>query len=196
VALVASPHAPQPARPESRGKAVWLAWVVAARGGDREAFAALHGHFSGLVHAILIARVPASDAGDLTQDVFVTLMQKLGTLEDDQAFPAWLMQLARSRAARHHRDTPKHEPLPDDPPQAAPDRSGWPDGRKVLAALQRLPEAYAETLAMRLIEGLSGPEIAERTGLSPGSVRVNLHRGLARLREALGLSNPEGGPDE
>jgi RNA polymerase sigma-70 factor (ECF subfamily) len=34
---------------------------------------------------------------------------------------------------------------------------------------------------------MSGPEIAERTGLSPGSVRVNLHRGMAKLREALGL---------
>jgi RNA polymerase sigma-70 factor (ECF subfamily) len=38
---------------------------------------------------------------------------------------------------------------------------------------------------LRLVEGLSGPEIAARTGLSPGSVRVNLHRGMALLRDAL-----------
>lgn len=169
----------------------WKAWVAQARSGDRDAFAALHGHFAGLVHAIVIARVPPDDAADLTQDVFITMMQKLGTLDDDQAFPAWLMQLARHRAARHHRDAPRHEPLPDEPQATAPDRSGWPDGRKVIAALQKLPEAYAETLAMRLIEGLSGPEIAERTGLSPGSVRVNLHRGMAKLREALGLPTRE-----
>ena len=38
---------------------------------------------------------------------------------------------------------------------------------------------------MRLVEGLTGPEIAERTGLTPGSVRVNLHRGIQLLRERL-----------
>jgi RNA polymerase sigma-70 factor (ECF subfamily) len=42
-------------------------------------------------------------------------------------------------------------------------------------------------MAMRLIEGMTGPEIAERTGLTAGSVRVNLHRGMAMLREKLGL---------
>jgi RNA polymerase sigma-70 factor (ECF subfamily) len=35
------------------------------------------------------------------------------------------------------------------------------------------------------VEGLSGPEIAERTGLTPGSVRVNLHRGMKMLRDKL-----------
>ena len=64
------------------------------------------------------------------------------------------------------------------------------------AALAALPEAYAETLALRLVEGLTGPEISERTGLTPGSVRVNLHRGMALLREKLGLPPKEGSSDE
>ena len=53
---------------------------------------------------------------------------------------------------------------------------------RVLACLQRLPDAYRETLVWRLVEGLTGPEIAARTGMTEGSVRVNLHRGLALLR--------------
>ena len=53
----------------------------------------------------------------------------------------------------------------------------------MLAAIQGLPEAYRETLVMRLCEGMSGPEIAEVTGLEPGSVRINLHRGMKLLRE-------------
>ena len=56
----------------------------------------------------------------------------------------------------------------------------------VLRLVQSLPESYRETLALRLIEGLTGPEIAVRTGLTPGSVRVNLHRGMRLLREKLG----------
>jgi RNA polymerase sigma-70 factor (ECF subfamily) len=59
---------------------------------------------------------------------------------------------------------------------------------QVLAALRALPEAYQETMILRLVEGLTGPEIAEQTGLSPGSVRVNLHRGMRLLRERLGIS--------
>lgn len=41
---------------------------------------------------------------------------------------------------------------------------------------------------MRLVEGLTGPEIAERTGITPDSVRVNLHRGMKMLRERLTAS--------
>jgi DNA-directed RNA polymerase specialized sigma24 family protein len=44
---------------------------------------------------------------------------------------------------------------------------------------------------------MTGPEIAEQTGLSPGSVRVNLHRGMKLLRERLGITTeapPEAEP--
>ncbi len=39
---------------------------------------------------------------------------------------------------------------------------------------------------MRLVEGLTGPEIANLSGLTPASVRVNLSRGMKMLREKLG----------
>ena len=51
--------------------------------------------------------------------------------------------------------------------------------------IRTLPVAYRETLILRLVEGLTGPEIAERTGLTAASVRVNLHRGMALLRGKL-----------
>jgi RNA polymerase sigma-70 factor (ECF subfamily) len=47
-------------------------------------------------------------------------------------------------------------------------------------------------LVLRLVEGMSGKEIAEETGLTAESVRVNLHRGMKQLRERLGLSAVEG----
>jgi RNA polymerase sigma-70 factor (ECF subfamily) len=55
----------------------------------------------------------------------------------------------------------------------------------VLAAIRALPEAYRETLVLRLVEGMTGPEIAQRTGLTAASVRVNLHRGMKQLRARL-----------
>src|SRR5438132_3687830 len=172
-------------------RARWVGWVAAARFGDKAAFASLHGHFAGMVHAIVISRVSASDAKDLVQDVFLIAMQRLSTLEDDAAFGGWLAQVARNRAAKHVRDAPQTAELDDEIPGHVPSDEA-PDTRKVLKALRELPEAYRETLAMRLIEGLSGPEIAERTGLTPGSVRVNLHRGMQQLKAALGISDGGG----
>ena len=59
-----------------------------------------------------------------------------------------------------------------------------------------LPDAYRETLMLRLVEGLTGPEIAERTGLTPASVRVNLHRGMKLLRTALNRCEPMTAPND
>ena len=59
------------------------------------------------------------------------------------------------------------------------------DAFLVIGAIRTLPEAYRETLIMRLVEGMTGPEIAERTGLTADSVRVNLCRGMKLLRERL-----------
>ena len=58
-------------------------------------------------------------------------------------------------------------------------------GFGLLDQIRALPERYRETLAMRLVEGMTGPEIAQRTGLTEGSVRVNLCRGMKILRERL-----------
>ena len=55
----------------------------------------------------------------------------------------------------------------------------------ILATIRTLPEAYREPLILRLVEGMTGPEIAARTGLKHGSVRVNLCRGMQLLREKL-----------
>lgn len=60
------------------------------------------------------------------------------------------------------------------------------EAAQVLAVIQRLPDAYRETLVLRLVQGLTGPEIAELTGLTADSVRVNLHRGFKLLRDAMG----------
>jgi len=69
--------------------------------------------------------------------------------------------------------------------------AGWPrqsaeDAFLVLGLIRGLPEAYRDTLILRLVEGMTGPEIAKVTGLTPDSVRVNLCRGMKLLREMAG----------
>jgi RNA polymerase sigma-70 factor (ECF subfamily) len=159
--------------------------VAAARRGDREAFGRLYERFQPMVHGILLARVPRADAEDLVQEVFLRAMERLSTLRSDDAFSPWLAAIARNRARDHWRRGEDTVELPEEVP-GAPHPEG--SALTVLAAIRRLPDAYRETLVLRLVEGMTGPEIAERTGLTPGSVRVNLHRGMEKLREALGRS--------
>ena len=157
--------------------------VLAARDGDSAAFGRLYERYARLVHGVLLARVPRADVDDLVHEVFLQALRRLASLRDPAAFAAWLAAIARNRARDHHRGTRDEVSLPDDV-AGAPHPEGA--AMTVLAAIRRLPEAYRETLVLRLVEGLTGPEIAERTGLQPGSVRVNLHRGMHLLREALG----------
>jgi RNA polymerase sigma-70 factor (ECF subfamily) len=159
--------------------------VAAARDGDRGAFARLYARYAPMVHGLLLARVPREDADDLAQEVFLQALRRLPSLRDPDAFGGWLAAIARNRARDHHRRGEETVELPAELPGRP-----HPEGAAlaVLAAIRGLPEAYRETLVLRLVEGMTGPEIAERTGLTPGSVRVNLHRGMRLLREALGGS--------
>jgi RNA polymerase sigma-70 factor, ECF subfamily len=156
--------------------------VEAARSGDRLAFESLYRRFAPMVHGILLARVPRLDVEDLVQEVFLTVFRRLSTLREPAAFPGWLAMIARNRATDHLRRVPPTEELREDLPASDATET---EARAILRIIRTLPEAYRETLILRLIEGMTGPEIAGRTGLTPGSVRVNLHRGMARLREAL-----------
>ena len=52
----------------------------------------------------------------------------------------------------------------------------------------RLIALNVHDAVLRLVEGMTGPEIAARTGLTAASVRVNLHRGMKLLREKLGFA--------
>jgi RNA polymerase sigma-70 factor, ECF subfamily len=160
--------------------------VAAALRGERDAFARLYERYGPVVHGALIARVPAQDADDITQDVFVVALRRLWMLRQGDSVGGWLLAIARARAADYWRQVAPREQVAAGTAAQAPSLAPRADAARVLSALRELPDAYREVLAMRLIEGLSGPEIAERSGLTPGSVRVNLHRGMKLLRKKLG----------
>jgi len=158
----------------------------AARAGDRAAFGALYERYARTVHGVLLAHAYRDDVDDLVQDVFVSAMTRLHSLRDPEAFGAWVGAIARNSARMHHRSRRSTQPLSE----ALHARGGSPDAgvqaAEVMAALRRLPERFREPLVLRLVEGMSGEEIARQTGLSHGTVRVYLHHGMAQLRELLG----------
>ena len=154
----------------------------AARQGNRVAFGRLYERYCRMVHGILLARVPPWEVDDLVQDVFLSALRQLGNLRDDGAFGGWLAMIARNRAHDYHRRMHDWTELPENLPAA--DRPSA-EAVAALEAIRRLPAAYRETLILRLVEGMTGDEIAARTGMTAASVRVNLHRGMKQLRHIL-----------
>ncbi len=120
----------------------------------------------------------------MVHDVFLQALERLPTLRDPAAFGPWILAIARNRATDHHRRRREEGGLSEDLP-APPSHED--EAVRVLELIRSLPDAYRETLVLRLVEGMSGPEISERTGLKAGSVRVNLYRGMQRLREKLNV---------
>lgn len=165
--------------------------VQAAQAGDRAAFGVLYERFSGYVYSILLARLPRQAAEDLVQDVFLQALERLPSLREPAAFPGWIAAIARHRATDSVRK-PQADQMNDDVnnPDRRAARDASPhlraEAAEIIEAIRHLPEAYRETLVLRLVQGLTGPEIAGVTGLTPDSVRVNLHRGFKLLRESLG----------
>ncbi len=167
--------------------------VDRACSGDRAAWACLYERFAPMVHAVLLSRVDPADADDLAHDVFVKAMRRLPTLREPGAVGPWLATAARNRATSLVRWRLRLKRLVLARPSESATTGDGLDAEEVLAAIRSLPEAYRETLLMRLAAQMSGPEIAARTGLSHGSVRVNLARGMKLLRERLGGSLGVGG---
>jgi RNA polymerase sigma-70 factor (ECF subfamily) len=172
--------AAQPALKES----VDAPLVEAVRRGDSDAFGRLYDLYGPMVHGILLARVPYDEVDDLVQDVFLLAFKRIHTLREAGAFGGWLAMITRNRAVDFHRRKRETQQLPEN---LARPRSVDPEAAEALRLIRTLPDAYRETLVLRLVEGMTGPEIAERTGLTPASVRVNLHRGMKQLREKMGM---------
>jgi RNA polymerase sigma-70 factor (ECF subfamily) len=153
-----------------------------------------------MVHGVLLAKAPVGEVEDLVQDVFLLALRRLSTLRENGSFGAWLAAIARNLANDYRRRSAPEDQLSVDASDNEVElrmSSGDHEGQAaaILDVIRSLPGAYREPLILRLVEGMTGPEIAARTGLTPGSVRVNLHRGMQQLRARLSLS-PSGSKPE
>jgi RNA polymerase sigma-70 factor, ECF subfamily len=157
--------------------------VRAAQAGDGVAFGTLYERYERTIHGVLLAYVCYHDAEDLMQDVFVKALEQLSSLREPIAFCGWLISIARRTAIDHQRARKSSVHRPYLPTTSKPPSI---EAFAILEVIQRLPDSYRETLILRLVEGMTGPEIAERTGLTADSVRVNLCRGMKLLRASLG----------
>jgi RNA polymerase sigma-70 factor (ECF subfamily) len=154
-----------------------------------------------------------ADAEDVTQDVLVQVVRKLGTFRGEAALPTWLHRVTVNAALNHRRKKAnRHEESPRDPldqfeadgHQSGPVRS-WsvqPDElalareqqQLIEAAIAGLPEMYRDVYVLADVEGLPNAEIGEMLGLSVPAVKSRLHRARLMMRAALAPHFEEAAP--
>ena len=119
------------------------------------------------------------------QDVFLAAWRRLDDLRDPAAFGGWIAMIARNRATDFHRRTAEVRRAARQSAGRARRRPPRPRPGAALDAIRALPDAYRETLVLRLVEGLTGPEIADADRPDAGlGAREPASRHEAAAREA------------
>jgi RNA polymerase sigma-70 factor (ECF subfamily) len=175
------------------------ALVQSAKAGDRAAFEELVRRTSRLLFARLYLESGDSHrAEDLVQETLLIAYRSLDKLDSSRSFRPWLLKIAQNVAIdATRRELRKKRAAPPargaevldqvagtvPPPEELVQREEL--RQQVLAILRSLPEEYRLPLTLRYIGGVDYDSIGTQLGLSNGSLRGLLHRGLKLLRSKL-----------
>jgi RNA polymerase sigma factor (sigma-70 family) len=134
---------------------------------------------------VAVARRVTGDVAS-AEDAAIEAMAKAHArwprLSEDPRVASWVLKVATNEAIRR---LPRREV-----PAVAERVEDFTDGSAlrltVAQAIRTLPTRQREVIAMRFLAGMSEPEVATALGLSLGTVKTHIRRGLHRLRGVLG----------
>jgi RNA polymerase sigma-70 factor, ECF subfamily len=188
------------------------ALVRSAQRGDRAAFEELVRRTSRLVFARLYMETgDPHQAEDLLQETLLTAFRSLGQVTEPAKFRGWLLRIAQNAAIdaarRGSRQKRNKEPqtgnlklaqVPGVSPGPHAQAETEETRQQVLAILRSLPEEYREPLSLRYLAGADYETIQMQMGLSNGSLRGLLHRGLKLMRAEMqkAFGEPPNGKEE
>jgi RNA polymerase sigma-70 factor (ECF subfamily) len=157
------------------------------REGDQSAFNALfQRHAASLTSYVARLTGSAAAAEDAVQMTFLSVIRSKDQFLRGSKVKPWLYAIASNAARDRHRRT-KLEQAADDPVECGLDAVHGDAGlrRRLLEALQRLPQPQREAVVLHRLEGWSFGEIADALGASETAVKVRAFRGTQLLRELL-----------
>lgn len=168
--------------------------------GDGCAFSELVARHRDLVYNLCRRTVGvAEEAEDLTQEIFIRLLDKVGLWRGEAKFTTWLYRLALNHCRDHlRRRRPETMPADDTLADFMPgpeSRAETSDLReRVQEALMSLPVDWRAAVFLRDIEGLSYSEIAAVLEVELGTVKSRLARARLALARTLAPLREQTGP--
>jgi len=173
------------------------ALVIAAKGGDRQAFdEVVRATYAGTYALALRLTADEEDARDVVQETYLRAYRGLKRFRGDSSFTTWLYRItancANTQLAKRNRH--RHEDLDGDAadmldthPAADPEARAEAAllRRRVSAALSTLPPRLRSVIVLRDIYDLPHEAIAAELGISEAAAKVRLHRARVRLRAEL-----------
>ena len=160
--------------------------------GDGLAFEQLYRRHFRRVYALCLRMLgEATQAEDLTQDVFINLYNKIGSFRGESAFTTWLHRMTVNQVLMHFRkrstkseltteegETPVQIVRGTENPNAMP----VIDRISLERAVQQLPPGYRTVFILHDVEGYEHDEIARMLGVSEGTSKSQLHKARLKLR--------------
>lgn len=171
--------------------------VLRAQLGSREAFSRLAVRYDARLLFYLRRLLGPSmeaDAEDLRQEIWLTVLRKLRSLDEPAAFRTWLYRVARHSAISFLRRRRAEIPLDELAPREEPATPDLDEGdlaftatevQAVYLALDRLSPSHREVLTLRFLGDLSYEQVADVLGCRVGTVRSRIHYAKAALRAAI-----------
>jgi RNA polymerase sigma-70 factor, ECF subfamily len=167
----------------------------AAAGGDMRALGELYERYRHRVYAVCVGMTRnAAEAEDLTQEVFVSLVKKVGSYRGESQFTTWLHRLTVNCVLMHFRRPARREQvftdvenvIPIAPRLSAPLLPGpLTDMIAFRSAVARLPRGCRAVFVLFDIAGFEHEEIAKLLGCTAGTSKSQLHRARLKLRKLL-----------
>src|SRR5436189_498271 len=169
--------------------------AAASAAGDAAAFEKLYQLHHRRVYSLCLRMLGnATEAEDLTQDVFVQLYRKIGSFRGDSAFTTWLHRMTVNQVLMHFRKrTVKYEKTTEEgetPVQIVsgtsnPERMRIVDKIALDNAIDQLPEGYKNVFMLHDVEGFEHEEVARILGCSVGTSKSQLHKARLKLQKLL-----------
>jgi len=163
--------------------------------GDMEAFEEIYHLHHKRVYSICFRMLQnASDAEDLTQQVFIQLFRKLHTFRGESSFTTWLHRLTVNQVLMHfRRRMVKKEKTTDDGSTPIrivtgtenPSRMALIDRIALNQAIGQLPLGYRMVFILHDVEGFEHEQIGKMLGCAVGTSKSQLHKARQRLRQLL-----------
>lgn len=172
-------------------EATLIQLMQASLAGDTASYQRFLSLIAPFVHSIVTAKasgISREDKEDIVQDVLLAIHQKRHTWRQDKALKPWLYAITRYKIVDCFRKRGKHIHVDiEDYAESLSDTTNSDIPMASSHDLQSLVDKLSgkQALAVRAIglEGLSITQAAKKLGMKEGTVRVNFHRGLQKLRQ-------------